>query len=353
MKNNNVTINIDNRTVVRLMIVIVAFFLGLEFLSAVRPALTLIFISAFLAVAVNPPVTYLTSRIAGGSRMAATAIAYLVVMSFIGLFLYVLVPPLISQSRTFVDKVPEYVDTIQEEDNFVSDIVNRYDLGSEIDEIGGNLQDRLGDVSGPVFSSIGRVLTAIVSIVTVLVLTFLMLTEGPGWIDRFWQLHPAHNRKHRQQLAKRMYHVITGYVNGQLVIATLSAMSSLVAMLILGIPFALPLAGLVGLFSLIPLVGATLGAGVVVLVGLFQSLTTAIILAVFFLVYQQIENNVIQPIIQSKALDVSPLLVLVAVILGISVGGLLGGFIAIPVAACVRILMLDAYERRQNSKVLS
>ncbi len=344
-----VNINIDNRTVVRVMVVGVIFFLSLHFLNALRPVLTMLVVSAFLAVALNPPVSYLTSKLPRGSRVLATAIAYIIVVLIISSFLYILIPPLIDQTSSFVDSAPEYVDQLKNGDNFAADFVNRYELDVELTNYFTDLGNRLGDISGPLFANLGRVGVAIVSVLTVLVLTFLMLIEGPDWVDKFWDTVPKDQREHRKALAHKMYNVITAYVNGQLLIALLASFFSLIVMLILGIPFALPLAGLVGLFGLVPLVGATLGSMIVIVIALFQSLGAAIAMLVFFLVYQQIENNVLQPAIQSKRLDVSPLLVLVAVVIGFTVAGFIGGFIAIPTAACARILILDVHEHRKIS----
>jgi predicted PurR-regulated permease PerM len=341
-----VNIKVENRTIVQIMVVVILFFAALQFISAVQSALTLVFISAFLAIALNPPVTYIAKNVVRGSRTGATAIAYLFVVTIIGLFLWALIPPLVKESSAFIDRVPEYVQEVKESDNYVGEFVDRYELDSEIEEFGSNLADRMGDANGPILSGINRLGAAIVSVLTVLVLTFFMLVEGPYWLNTFWKYQHPDKKKHRQMLVKKMYNVITSYINGQLLVAMLAGFTSLIAMLLLGVPFPLPLAGLVALFGLIPLVGATLGAVTVVAVALFQSVATAVIMAVFFLIYQQIENNVIQPMVQSKTLDLTPLMVLVAVIFGISLGGILGGFVAIPVAAILKILFLDYHDSR-------
>jgi len=341
-----VNIKIDNRTIVQVMTVVILFFLALQFIGVVERAITLVFVAAFLAVALNPPVTFIARKVLRGNRTGATAIAYILVVSLIGLFLWALIPPLVKESGAFINRVPEYVEQVKNSDSVVGDFVDRYELDSEIEQFGNDLTSRIGETNGPLITGINKAGSAIISILTVLVLTFFMLVEGPYWLKEFWKFqHPDH-RAHRQELVRKMYHVITGFVNGQLLVAMLSGLSALIAMLIVGVPFPLPLAGLVALFGLIPLVGATLGAVLVVAVALFQSVTAAVVMAVFFLVYQQIENNVIQPMIQSKKLDLTPLMVLVAVIFGISIGGILGGFVAIPVAAMLKILFLDYHERK-------
>lgn len=345
---STIKITLDNRTIFRILAVVVAFMLALNFLSAVEHALTLIAISAFLAMALNPPVSYLSSKITGGSRAAATGIAYMIVLTVIMVFVSTMIPPFIDETGDFITNFPQYIEDATQGNSLTAQFVNQFNLETEIEEIANNFTNQLSDASGPLFTSIERIGATIFSVLTVLVLTFFMLVEGPAWIKRFWKTQPKKHRKHRKELATRMYNVVTGYVNGQLVIATLAGFASLIAMLLVGIPFALPLAGLVAMFGLIPLIGATLGSVLVVIVALFQGVPSAIVMAVFFLVYQQIENNVIQPYVQSKTLDVSPLLVLIAVLFGVSVGGILGGFVAIPVAAAIRILVNDWLDHRTS-----
>ena len=347
-----VNINIDNRTIVRILIVVVAVTAGFSFVSATRNVFTLLIISGFLAMALNPPVSYLSSKITGGSRGLATGLAYLTVVSIIGVFLWAMIPPLVNQTRDFIDEVPTYIDDFAEGDDAISTFIRDNEIDQEARDFVDGLRDGevIGDTSSRVFSGLGRIGASIVSVLTVLVLTFFMLIEGPTWLEKFWEAQPDEKREHRKKLGLRMYNIVTGYVNGQLLIALLAALSSLVAMLVAGIPQPLPLAGLVGFLGLIPLVGATLGAVVVVIVAVFQSIPTAIGMAIFFLVYQQIENNAIQPLIQSRNLEVSPLLIFVAVLFGISLGGLLGAFIAIPVAAMLRLLAIDYIDQKNAEK---
>lgn len=342
--------NIDNRTVIRIMSVAVVFVLGLAFIKVTAPALTLIFVAFFLALALNPPVTFLASRITKGSRAGATAIAYLFVLLILAGFLWALIPPVVKQASDLVDKLPGYIDDFSSGNSSLAEFVHKYNLDEDVQRFGDEFKSRIGGASGSIFDGINRVGTAIVSVLTVLVLTFFMLVEGPGWVEKFWAIQKQEGIEERKKIAGKMYNVVTGYVNGQILIATIAGLMSLVMMLIVGIPYPLALAGLVSLCGLIPLVGATLGAVIVVAVALFQSLYAAVAMAIFFLIYQQVENNAIQPFIQSRTLEVSPLLVLTAVLLGINVGGLLGGFVAIPFAACARILINHKLEQRRKLK---
>lgn len=347
-----VNIDIDNRTIVRVLLVVVTVSLGLSFIAATRSVFTLLIVSAFLAMALHRPVTYLSSKITGGSRGLATGIAYLLVIGVLGLFLWAMVPPLVNQSREFIDEAPGYVEDLSEGDGMIANFIRENDIDQEVQEYIQTLTEgsALGETSSAVFSGIGRIGAAIFSVLTVLVLTFFMLIEGPGWLEKLWKAQPDDKREHRRMLGQKMYQIVAGYVNGQLFVALLAALASLVAMLVAGIPLPVPLAGIVGFFGLIPLVGATLGAAVVVLVALTQSVYTAIGMLIFFVVYQQIENNAIQPLIQARTLEVSPLLIFIAVLFGISIAGLLGALLAIPFAAVARILFLDYVERREAER---
>lgn len=347
-----VNINIDNRTIIRVLIVVISFFFAISFLNATRSVLTLIVISAFLAMALNPPVSYLSSKMTGGSRGLATGIAYLTVVGIISLFAWAIVPPLVSQTREFVRDVPSYIDDLANGDDSVATFVRENDIDDELKHYVDDITNgtTLGNASDRVFAGLGRIGAGIASVLTVLVLTFFMLVEGPIWLNKLWDLQPDDKRDQRKQLGNRIYQVVTGYVNGQLLIAFLAALASLIMILIVGLPLPLPLAGLVGLFGLIPLIGATLGSVVVILVALTQSIYSALAMLLFFLVYQQIENTFIQPYIQSKTLDVSPLMIFIAVLFGISIGGLLGAFIAIPAAAVIKFMIADAIEMRKSKR---
>ena len=148
-----------------------------------------------------------------------------------------------------------------------------------------------------------------------------------------------------------MYQAMVGYVNGKLLAAVLAGISTARALVILGVPYAAALALVLALLSIIPIFGATIGAIIVVGVCLFHSVSSAVIMLIFFFIYQQIENNIIQPVIFKKVLDVSPLLVFVSVLVGTAAAGILGALIAIPVTASLQILIRDFYARRADKEV--
>jgi predicted PurR-regulated permease PerM len=345
-------VTVSNRTVVRLILLTLATILGIRFALNVSNVLVLIFIAFFLALALNPGVSWIARKLRLKSRVTAVGISYLLVLVVLGAFLTYVVPPLIRQTVDFINAAPETIESLKTDDTTAGRFVRRYNLDEQLEGFTGNLQERTKDLRQPVVATAGRVGSALVSIITVLVLTFMMLVEGPIWIKRYWRFVPKRRREHEQMLAEKMYRVVTGYVNGQLLLALIAASFAFVVLVIASTLLnvsvnAVALAGILIFTGLIPMIGNTIGGVIVTLACLFVSAPLAIIMAIFFVLYQQIENVSLQPYIQSKYNELSPLLVFAAALLGIGFGGLLGGLIAIPAAGCAKILFLDYLERRE------
>jgi len=346
-----VEVTIANRTIIRIVVILVATILGLRFIQNVSHILTLIFFACFLALALNPAVAWISRHLRIKSRAGATGIAYLSVLTLVIGFFSLIIPPLVSQTSSFVSSLPNTIESLNSQDSALGRAVQKYNLQENVDDIAADMRDRIKELPKPALATASRVGATMTSIITVLVLTFMMLVEGPAWLDRFWKLQPKKNRARHQKLAGQMYNVITGYVNGQVIIALIAASFALIAMLVASAIFgvsinAVGLAGIIALTGLIPMIGNTLGAIVVVAVCLLSSVPLAIAMGIFFLLYQQIENVTIQPYIQSKKSEMTPLLVFVAALLGIGLGGLIGGFVAIPLAGCIKIVINDKYQQR-------
>ncbi len=343
-KENVLTLNIPNRVVVRVMLVVVGTLLGLAAVRQASHALTIVFTAFFLALALNSPVHWIAARLPGkskGSRSAATGISFLVVVVLLVGFLLSIVPPLVRQTGAFIQTVPGLVNQVRDEDSDVGRFVAKYQLQDDIEKFSKQLSERLGDVGGTAVSGLQKVGTSIFTILTVLVLTFMMLIEGPRWRRFFMDVVPDEQQVRTQRLAHDMYRVVKGYVNGQVVLALIASLMLLPALLILHIPYPAALVVVVFICGLIPMVGHTIGAIIVTLVALFHSPISALIILAYYILYQQIENYIVQPRIQANSTNMSPLLVFMSVIIGVSFGGLLGGLVAIPVAGCIRIAVLD------------
>jgi predicted PurR-regulated permease PerM len=343
-----VEFTVSTRTVIRVILLALA---AIILFAAVRQSahtLTLIGVAFFLALALNAPVHALASHLPGrtrGSRSVATTISVLVViLAFVG-FLAAVVPPLARQTTNFVKSAPHLLEQVRDQDSSLGKFVRKYNLEDQVDKVSEQLSNRLSNATSSAAGAISKIGSSVFATLTVLVLTFMMLVEGPRWGKMFTLALPARHQDHAANLGRQMYRVVKGYVNGQVLLAAIASLLIVPMLFILHISNPLALMVVVFICGLIPMVGHTIGAIIVTIVALFHSVPSAVIILAYYILYQQIENYVVQPRIQANSTNMSPLLVFIAVILGVNFGGLLGGLVAIPVMGCLRIVVLDYLER--------
>jgi predicted PurR-regulated permease PerM len=342
-----VSVSIDNQTILRTLAWVSVFWLTLQFLGIASRAITLIIIAFFLAMAINPLVGFILNKTFIKNRTAASGLALLATISVLVVLIVAIAPITIRQTQSIISSLPEYMQEIKDGDTALSSIVADYDLVQRFEEFQEQAFSNIGVFGGAFFSAVQSFFLSLASMLTVLVLAFFMVAEGPAWLDKFWSLHPKDKLKRRKKLFNDMYRSVTGYVNGQLLIAFISGVITLILASVLGLPYAFALAAIIAVTGLIPLIGNTLGAVVVIAVALFQSFGIALFLTVFYIVYQQIENNIIQPAIQSQTVALSPLAILISALIGISLAGFLGALIAIPVGGSIRVLIIYYLENRE------
>lgn len=347
-----IQISISNRTILRLLLFILGAVLTITIFERIAHPLTLIFMSFFLALALNPAVTAVSKRLKSKSRTRATTIAYVSVVTVLLAFLSLILPPLIAQTTDFLSDIPSTLRDLREDEGIVGNLIRDNNLEEQIGQLANNWARDFSSSGMQAVSFASRIISNLISIITVMILTFMMLNEGPRWIKAFWSHYPKNKRKRSKEVVYEMYLVVTNYVYGQVVVAATGAGFAIATLFIMTAIFdvstvnSIALGGVVFLFSLIPMFGATLAAFLVVLFCLFASVPLAVFMGVYFIVYQQIENATIQPYVQSKGNELTPLLVFIAAILGVGFGGILGAFIAIPVAGCLMILADDYFESR-------
>ena len=355
-------IDINTRTFVRFWLVVIGFGLLGWFIYTTNPVLLIICIALFLALALNKPVSFITSRLPNRSRFSATVIAFSSVVVVIGAVLWFVVPPLVQQSAKFAESLPQLIDQAGNQWAVLNDFIDRNNLRGQVDTALGNLKTESANwaasVGGGIISSVGSIATFIVSMFLVLVLTFLMLLEGPTWMGRIWTLYTDDKKmKNHRRLVNRIYSVITGYINGQLTVSAVGAVASGIFVFIMGLiipsvptTLAMPTMLIVFIFTLIPMFGATIAGILVALMLILNNVTAAIVYVIFFVIYQQIENNLISPAIQAKKVELSALIILISVTLGVYVAGVFGGIIAIPIAGAVKILLEEYLQSRKAQK---
>ena len=347
-----VKIDIDTKTFIRFWIVVIGFLLlGLVIWRA-KDALILIFISLFFALALNHPVSKITQALPGSkeNRVGATAVAYFLIVALLGLFISFVVPTLVDQTSKFVDNLPSLVEGFSGQYSGLENFADKYNLTSYVEQVAVSLQDSFADLSknigGMVFNGVNAIARAIFSVFMVLAMAFLMLIEGPDWLRRLWQSYEDKEKmkKHRR-IANRMYKSVSAYVNGQLLIALVSGVGGAITVVILSLFFAevpsdlaIPVGVILSIIGLVPMFGATIAGIIAALIIGFNVPFAGIVFGIYFIIYQQIENNIISPMIQAKTNQLSALLVIVAITIGIYAFGILGALISIPAAACAKIL---------------
>ena len=360
-----VRIEIDTKTFVRFWLVVIGFGLaGLAIYSA-KDALILLGVSLFLALALNRPVAAIARKLPGKSRLGGTALAYVTLILLLGCVVWFVVPPIVQQSAKFVESMPSLIDQAGSQWHGVNNFIDKNNLRQQVDAMLENLKQQssawAASVGTNILSSVGSLASFLTSLFLVLVMSFLMLLEGPTWVRRLWGLYNDQEKMERhKKLVGRMYNVVTGYVSGQLTVSGIDAVLSGFVVFVLSLTFPVVNSNLAMLtvmatfiLTLIPMFGATIAGALISLLLLFNDVTAGIIYAIYFVVYQQIENNFVSPSIQSKKVELSALTVLVAVTIGLYVGGLLGGLVAIPAAGAAKVLLENYLEQAKTNRVES
>ena len=326
--------------------IIVLFGLAISAVMTARNQLIWIGTAFFVAVALNPAVEQIRKFMPKRSRGLAAGAVFLGMFLFLGFLISALTPPLVHQTEQLFRNAPSYTDELVNGNSFVSEKIRDYNLVDKVRSSQTQLIEYASTAGGSFVSILGSVFSSVAAGVTILVLSFFMLIEGPSWMKAFWKLMPGNRREHMQHLAGLMYKAVTGYVTGYLFMSALAASLTAAVLAIIGVPYAIPLGLLVGVFDFIPLVGASIGAVIVILAALFSSVGAALVMTIFFGIYQQLENHVLQPIVQSRSVQMSPLSVLVSVLVGVGLAGFIGAIVAIPVGASLQILFRDLANRR-------
>ena len=330
------------RDIVRIVLVVVCVAIVLYLLWLLRKPISWLLIAGFLAIALSPPVNWLSRRMRRG---LAVAVVYLGLLLVPVMLIALIVPPLITEANTFADNVPRYADDVTkyvEDNDRLREINKDYEVTQKLEEEAKKLPNRLGGAAGTLRDIGFGIVNSLFALITILVLTAFLLGSGRRWTDSIIDSRPPEQRDRLRRARDNMASAVGGYVAGALTIAVIAGIATYIVLAILGVPFRGPLAVIAGPFSLIPLVGATIAAVLIGIVTLFENFPTAtIIWVIWAIVYQQIENHLIQPQIQKRTVNVHPFITIVAVLFGATLLGVMGALVAIPVAASIQILLRE------------
>ena len=286
-------------------------------------------------------------------RGLAIALTYIGLLLVPIMLIALIVPPLITEANNFAENVPQYADDLTEfvqENERLRELNEDYDVTGKLEEEAGKLPERLGGAAGTLRDIGFGIVNSLFALLTILVMTAFLLGSGPVWRDQILASRPPEQRQRLRRSLEHMASAVSGYVAGALTIAMIAGIQTFIVLSILGVPFSGPLAVIAGLMSLIPMVGATIAAVLIGVVTLFENFPTAtIIWAIWAIVYQQLENNLIQPQIQKRTVKVHPFITIVAVLFGGTLLGVLGAIVAIPVAASIQILIREYVDLRTLS----
>jgi len=336
---------VSSRAVAKVVLVAAGVVAALYFSYLIRTVIGLFLIAAFFAVAIAPAVNYLDRRKV--PRWLAILLVYLSIAAAIFGIGLVIIPPLVTGVESLSSDLPGYVDDLRHNETF-RDYDNRYHITEKLKEQADQLPSKLGDAAGTLRDVTVGVFSRFVQLFSILVITFFLVKDGRRLLEFFYKQLPDVREQRFRKIASDVSDAISGYVFGNFVISVLAGLVTYVTLRILGVPFALPLAILFGFFDLIPLVGATLGG---ILVGIVVAFAAdfpigLIVWAAVLIVYQQIENNMIQPVVYGKAVQLHPLIVIIAILIGAALLGVLGALMAIPTAAAIQAVIRDYWHYR-------
>jgi predicted PurR-regulated permease PerM len=337
------------RTVFLVLGIAVLVGLGLVLVLLAWHVLTWILVAALLAAALNPAVEYFERR--GLRRGYAATIVFAIALLVLTVIGFLVIPPLVSQVSDFVNAVPDFIDDITAGRGPLGFLQDDYQI---VDRIRAAIEKRgVGGVLGlsePVLDIVRSVVTAVVGTITVIFLTFFMLLEGPRTLKQVLGLLPETARPRYERVGIDIYKTISGYVTGNLLISLVAGVLATIVLFALGSEFAVALGLLVAVLDLIPLAGATLAAILVSTVILLETnWVRCVIVIAFFIAYQQFENQVLQPFVYGRTVQLSPLAVLCAVLVGAQLAGILGALLAIPVAGSLLAIGREILQYRRES----
>jgi predicted PurR-regulated permease PerM len=342
---------LTGQVIFRTLFVVVLFAVALWVVYLLRKPISWVLIAVFLAVALSGPVNWLSQWMKRGFAITLVYLGLLLVPIGIGALI---IPPLVTQTNNLIQDLPQYAQEAQEfvEGNErLRSLEADYNITGRLQEQAETLPARIGDAAN-VLTNIGLgVVNSLFSLFTILVLTAFLLGSGRTWVQRAIDLRPPRHAARIRSATNNMGKAVGAYVGGVLAQATVAAVSAYIVLIILDVPFAAALAIIIFFADLIPLVGATIGAVLVGVVTVFADFPTAtIVWVIYSIIYQQVENTLIQPQIQKRAVNVHPFIVLVAVLFGSSLLGVLGALVAIPVAASVQIAIREWWDYRHDQR---
>ncbi len=329
------------RTILAVLGILLSIAAAVSFVFKAQAALTLIAIALFLALALNPAVDFFQHR--GLGRGLAVAAVYAVAVVVFALLALVFIPPLVTQITNFVDALPDLVQTLAEGHGPFGFLEQRYHV---VEELRKTIAQP--EAAAPALGVAKGVATTVGGIVIIAFLTLFMLLEGPEWRRRLVELIPDRHGPSAERIGAGVYGSVNGFVTGNLTASFLAGVFATIVLLIVGVPYAFPLGLFTAIIELIPYVGPVVVTVLLTLVALTVGPVTALVVFVLMLLYHLVEGHSLRPLIYGRALKLSALSVLIAILLGAEVAGVLGVLLAIPIAGSIQVIISELIDQRKG-----
>jgi len=337
------------RTILATIGLLLATALLIYIVLQVRQVLTWIVVGAFFAVALYPLVGWVQKRLLGGRRRAlATFLVFLVVFILLSALIAAFAVPLVNEGTKLAGQLPQQISDAKAGRGPIGDLLQRTNALQWVQDNQSKISKFASGLTAPAASVASGFATGIAGTLTVFVLAYLMVLEGPKVVDGSLNVFRPSTAERIRRVGGDCAKSVTGYISGNLLISFICGLLTYVVLLVSGVPFAALIALFVGIADLMPLVGATIGGAVAVLAGFIHSIPAGIVVLVFFVLYQQLENHLLQPLVFARTVKLNPLTVIIAVLIGVELLGILGALLAIPVASMIQVILRDVWDHRRG-----
>jgi predicted PurR-regulated permease PerM len=341
---------------ISLAVIAVAILLAIVVLQ-VRTTLRWLFAALFLWLALMPAVDLVESvRIRGRRpfpRWLSILLVYVIGLAIFVFLVLQVVPPIIREFENLGDKVPGYVQDFKHWANQnpqFQDLNQKYDITGALTSQASSIPSKLGDAAGDVGSLTVSILEHLLAVITILALTFFLLLDGRQQGDRLLERFEPQTAERLRRIATRVAGVVKSYVSVNLMLAIAAGVFTWLSLEILGVDLAVTMGVIVGFLDLMPLIGFTIGGVFVAMVAAFHDFPTALIIwAILFVIYQQLQDRVIQPLLYHRAVKIHPVVAIVAILVGAELVGVLGALLAIPAAATIGVLIDEGTRWRRET----
>ena len=338
-------VDLDPRSMIVAMAAFVVLVLATALVGSAPQTVTWLVVGSLLTLALNPLVVAVQRRM-GGHRMRAVGVVLLGLVAVVALLVALLVPPAVEQARDLGDELPEVLDSLGDLP-IVGDDLKKNDVPDKVEDWIDDLPDRLAGEDSPVEDAGRSVLGGVLAALSTLLVAITLLLDADNLRGRARAFVPRRHRDAASRYASIAYRVVGRYFAGSVLVAVIAGVAVLIVGLTLGVPLTPLMALWVALFDLVPQIGGAVGGIPFVLLGFTQGAGVGVLCAVFFILYLQFENHILQPLVVGQAVELSPPATMTAALIGVSAGGVVGALVAVPLLGAGKALYAEVRERRR------